>query len=242
MGLARTISLAVAAAIASPAGGQVSAEYDQGWFVFAEKKIEGFELKARTGWNAHKRPPFVSEVKCFGDNQDVVFTVNQSGGIELIASQFVADFEADGDRQSGTLLRDVLWLYIDGERYELRNIPAPSNRFANFSYPPVEPGIMLPVWRGTPSVRKSDSEPFRPLSSLYEQIVNAKKFEWRMKIPDPLVHDRNRGLTIDPKRRYRIDNAGLREAVEWCRRQVASPAARTLPADLLAKLSGGGDK
>lgn len=219
--------------VAAPA----NAGIEQGWFVFAENQIERFNLQARTGWVANDTPPTVNEVECTGDNESMMFTVNQAGGIQHISNQFIAGLDSRGRPRRGAYLGDVLWLNVDGDRYELRNIKTPDRRFTNFPYAPFDPGdqeIIL-VWSGTTSVRQSEAEPFRPISSIYEQIVKAKKIEWSMKVADPNIE---RDPDFSPGRRYRIDSSGLRSAVAWCRHQVAAPAARMLPADLLKKMTG----
>jgi hypothetical protein len=204
-------------------------------FVFAEHKIEEFELEAHTEWEGDGAPS-VRSVGCNGSNNDIDFYINQVGGIEGLRSRFLLDPDESGHRNHGRVLGDDLWLHIDGKKYEYRSIGYPGDRFLNYPYPPVKPVEIILVWRGTQSIRRNDAEPFRPLASIYEEMVNARKLAWGVKKLDPTVSDR--GPNPELKRRYRIDNTGLRQAVEWCRRQVASPAARTLPEAELARLLG----
>jgi hypothetical protein len=217
--------------LATPANGREGTER----FTFAEYRIEGFELEAHTEWEAVGAPS-VKKIGCNGSNNDVSFYINQAGGIEGLWSGFLMDPDEHGHRAHGRVLGDGLWLYVDGKRYEFRSIGAPEDQFLNYPYPPVEPHDIILLWRGTHSIRQSDTEPFRPLSSIYEKMVNTKKLAWGIKDPDSTVSDR--GPKLGSKRRYRIDNTGLKQAVEWCRRQVASPAARTLPEAELARLLG----
>ncbi|MBS0480590.1 MAG: hypothetical protein JSR96_00255 [Proteobacteria bacterium] len=214
--------------------GPALAQSVRGEFVFSETKIEGFKLEARTFWIADNTPPEIDTINCIGDNGDIRFEINQVGAIEMLNSQFLTDPDTKGRRDHGVYLDDQIWIYADNDRFELRHIGTANGRFHNFPYAKIdEPTEIILVWRGTRSVRRSEAEPFRPFAGYYEEFVDAKKLEWSMKSPDKSGH---RGANVTPGKRYRIDNKGLKSAAEWCRRAVASPAARTLPADLLERL------
>jgi hypothetical protein len=226
----------LSAGISSPMRAQ-SSRY-QSDFDFARTKIGNFELRAETeiGWAG--KEPFVAAIRCAGDNEHVQFTVDATGQLEQLRFTFLGSPEPDGDRPQIALLGDTLWLFVDGKRWEYRNIPM-QLRFTNFQYSPTPEGtIILPTWRGHQAVRASASGPFRNLRLIYGDIVRAKKIEWGFKSRNWNQVDRNVAENALPpgwqSRRYSIDHDGLSQAVEWCLRAVASDEARRLPAEILA--------
>ncbi|MBS0476963.1 MAG: hypothetical protein JSR28_17675 [Proteobacteria bacterium] len=206
----------------------------RGEFAFASSTIEGFALEAATLWSADRGRPQIENIVCRGDNQDLEFVVERNGRISVLHSQFLTDRVTNGHREHGAYLGDQLWLYIDQDRFELRNIGSPGRSFSNFPYVPNEQGEIILTWHGTVSVRRHESEAFRPLAGYYEQMVDARSLAWSLKQPDPLAH-REEGVKLG--KRYRIDNRGLKQAVAWCRQAVASPAAQIMPAELREQFS-----
>jgi hypothetical protein len=179
MGLA-TITVAMAVAAIS---GQAAAESaDRHEFTFERTKIGDFELNATTEIDWRDQVPFVRDISCTGDNQDISFVVDEAGKLERMRMAFLGLPEPDGDRPHITLLGDALWLFVDGKRYEYRNIRWPSERFTNYSYRPApKPEIVLPVWRGYQAIRASGSDPFINASAIYGDILRSTTLEWSFK-------------------------------------------------------------
>lgn len=226
----------VLAALLTVVHGGAKGAGETGKFDFAQANFANFEVRASSGWRSTGGPPFVDEIECGGGNGDISFGVDALGGIQLLYSQFLREPDEEGERERGAHLGDSLWLFVDQHRFEYRSIPAPNGRFLNYPYPPVEPPEeILLVWRGHHAVRRSDDEAFRPLSSIYEMMVEAKTLEWSLKQRDPTADPDE--FAVPPDHRFPIDNAGLGEAVEWCRRQVASTQALTLPAEILERFA-----
>lgn len=204
---------------------------------FAQAEIGGFELSAETEIDLDNGDPYIRNIACYASSEDISFSVGRDGQITWLRLSFNGEPDEDGNRSSLALLGDGIWLYIDGRRYEYRNIPTPSRRFANYEYPP-DPnasGIMLPVWRGYAGVRQQDTDPFMHMSRIYGELIAAERLEWGFKSRNWEHVDRNVAENRLPEgwetQRYPIQRAGLFEALEWCTRQVASEAATHLPAE-----------
>ena len=203
-------------------------------FEFARSRIGNFELRAETRvhWNADI--PMIESVSCWGSNEDIRFEIGPVGRLEHIAFSFNGLPDEDGDRPMLGLLGDEMWLYVDGIRYEYRNIPAPTAQVTNFSYP-VEQGerVVVVPWRGNHAVRAPNSRLFVDISRIQDELINARRLEWSFKSRNWQQVDRSEPSNRLPpgweRRRYRIDNARLKEAVDWCTEQVDSAAARSLP-------------
>lgn len=212
-------------------------------FDFAKAELDGFELKARTEVNWNDGQPYVDEILCEGASEDVLFEIEGDGNFRSLRLSFHGLPDEDGERADITYLGDTLWLYVDGRRYEYRNIGMPAPTFSNHIYPPdpnADREIIL-VWRGHQAVRALESDPFMHLSRLYSDLVGAKRIEWGYKSRNWRDVDRREPENQLPDgwetRRYPIKVAGLRGAVDWCTRQVASDAAKRLPADLAGEAS-----
>lgn len=208
-----------------------------GQFEFARTKIGAFEATAETTIDWHGDAPFVQDVNCFADNQDIRFIVGRTGEIKSLGFAFRGSPEPDGDRPEITLTGDALWLFVDGKRYEHRNISA-GERFTNYAYaPPPKDTVILPVWRGYRGIRTSETNAFVNMSLIYGDILRARKLEWAFKSRNWDQVDRSVPENALPKgwegRRYPIDNKGLKATVEWCAAAVASDASRRLPPQIL---------
>lgn len=221
----------------SVAVGQPGATLPQA-FDFAIAKLDGFELKAQTEINWHEGQPYVGEILCEGASEDVLFEVEGDGSFRSLRLSFHGLPDEDDERSDITLTGDALWLYVDGRRYEYRNIATPAPTFSNRSYPP-DPDperVILPVWRGHQAVRASESDSFMHLSRIYPDLIGAKKIEWGYKSRNWRDVDQREAENQLPDgwetRRYPIKTAGLQVAVDWCTRQVQSDAARAFPANL----------
>jgi hypothetical protein len=205
-----------------------------GQFEFARARFANFDVHASTGWRSTGGPPFVDEIGCWGSSSDMSFGVDAIGGIQFLSSQFLREPDEQGERERGAHLGDTLWLFVDRDRFEYRSIPAGNGRFLNYPYPPMgAPEEILPVWTGHSAIRRGDDEAFRPLSSIYELMVEAERLEWSLKERDPTAQ---LGEAPMPRgHRFPIENAGLRDAVAWCRLEVASAQALTLPAEIVER-------
>ena len=206
-------------------------------FEFAKTKLAKFELRAKTDIVWGERGPSISDITCFGDNQDISFVIDRSTKINFLRFAFRGPPASDGDREQITLLGDTLWLFIDGKKYEYRNIPY----VPTFTNHPLSPGspdeIVVMPWRGYQAVQVASGNGFVNLSRIYHEIMAAKRIEWAFK-------SRN-WKQVDPKvpgnvlpsgwqtRRYEINSRDLATAVDWCSRAVTSDNAKRLPPALM---------
>jgi hypothetical protein len=205
-------------------------------FEFAKGRVGKFELNASTQINWRDDAPFIGETSCYASNSDISFVVGNAAQIQWITFGFYGPPDHAGDRSQITLTGDRLWLFVDGRRYEYRNVPRLSDRFSNYPYPRAPDGsdaIILPIWHGYRAIRASATEPFMNMSVIYGDILRAKTLAWGFKSRDWKQVDRSVPENNLPRgwqrRRYRIDNEDLSAAVEWCARAVTSDAARRLP-------------
>jgi hypothetical protein len=201
-------------------------------FNFAKAKIGRFETTATTTLNWRDNTPRIQSISCVGDNGEIRFVVDRTGRLQQLQIGFVGP-SVNGNPEHLTLLGDALWLFVDGKRYEYRNIPI-EDRFANYSYPPAPAGtIILPDFRGYEGVRVLASEPFMNLARIYADIVKAKSLRWAFKSRNWKQVNRSVPENALPPgwqhQRYRIDNEKLNAAVDWCTKAVASERARDLP-------------
>ena len=213
-----------------------NAQRRPGSFDFAETKIARFEIKATTEIEWTAGAPYIAAINCEGGNEDVRFTVNQAGRVTSLDFTFDGPLGEDGDRESITALGDTLWLFVDRKKLEFHNVGTPTNRFLDYTYPPEEDREILLIWTGYRAVRTSVDGPLIDMTMFYNDIVTARKIEWGFKSRnwnDIAKSNPENALPVGwEKRRYRIANNGLREAVDWCSLQVQSDAARRLPAEL----------
>jgi len=206
-------------------------------FDYATAKIGKWELSATTevNWPDYGSELTVKNINCHGENGEITFDVDRSGGLRL-SVRFLGFADKNGNRDEITLLGDRLWLYIDGERWEFANIPARGSRFSNVEYPPPSSDDILPIWTGFQGVRKIETDPWRKFDSVIERMISARTVQWSFKSRDWKVVDSkgpgNRLPRDWNRTRYPVDNARLAEAVNWCARQVSSDAAYILPANL----------
>ncbi|WP_220128478.1 hypothetical protein [Sphingomonas sp. CGMCC 1.13658] len=203
-------------------------------FDFARTRLGSFELVAETTIRWRHDIPMIDSVQCRGDNGDIRFVIEQGGRLVSLSFSFAGQPDEEGNRGSLAYLGDELWLFVDGTRYEYRNISAPTNRFSNFTYPEA-PGdqIIVPVWRGYHAVRAPGSTTFIDISRIYEDLVKARRLEWGFKSRnwreiDPNVPE-NQLPNGWESHRYPINKKRLREAVDWCSEQVGSDVSRQLP-------------
>ncbi|MCW4462074.1 hypothetical protein OK349_10180 [Sphingomonas sp. BT-65] len=209
-------------------------------FDFATERSNGWDLKATTqvNWRQPGGLPTVTQIGCRGESPQFSFEMDSAGTLTSLRISFLGSPDEDGEREQITLLGDRLWLYIDGERWEYANIPLPSRQFSNLPYPESKPGEIILIWRGHQAVRRTESEPWRHVSRLYERLIAARKIAWSFKSRnwkdvDSSVPE-NRLPEGWNRVRYPVDNRGLGDAVTWCERQVASKAAFVLPDTLKA--------
>lgn len=233
--LAFSLMLLPSAAAAQPSGALPRA------FDFATAAQDGFKLKAWTEINWNDGQPYVGDILCEGWSEDASFEIEGSGNIRSLRLGFHGLPDEDGERSGITLTGDTLWLYVDGQRYEYRNIGMAAPTFSNHTYPPdpnPEREIIL-TWRGHHAVRASETDPFMHLSRIYSDLVSAKAIEWGYKSRNWNDVDQREPENRLPDgwetRRYPVKIAGLRAAVDWCTRQVQSDAARAFPANLQTK-------
>lgn len=202
---------------------------------FATTKIEGFEIDAKTSIQWADADPYIDEITCEGDNQEVSFTVNRQGAVSRLNFAFDSPPDKEGNRENLTYLGDTLWFFIDGKKFEFRNVGTPGNRFSNHIYKPRdgEGGEIILIWNGYQALKKFPDGPPMHISMFYKNIVDAGKVEWSFKSRNWTDLDQRNPKNALPAgwetRRYRIDNKGLRAAVDWCAMQVASEAAKKLP-------------
>lgn len=202
---------------------------------FASTTIGSFELQAETEIDLEDGQPYIGNVTCYAASEDISFSVDREGRLTWLHFSFVGETDEDGNRPDLALLGDGIWLYVDGHRFEYRNIGTPTRQFRDYEYraDPDDDGIMLPVWHGYQAVRERDSAPFMHMSRIYEQVIAARRLEWGFKSRDWKVVDRTVPGNQLPEgwetRRYPINKDRLIEALEWCTRQVVSEAAIALP-------------
>ena len=225
--------LATALAAASSAqAGMPSSDWPRE-FEFANTKIGNFELAAKTEIEWRGKTPHLADTLCTGDNDNIRFEVGQRAELRDLTIIFLGDSEPDGDRSHMTLLGDELWLFVDGKRFEFRRIPA-TETFINLKNLDSQAGgVMVMPWRGHSAVRSSNSAPFMNISRINGELISAQKIEWAFKSRNWTQVDRSESDNALPegwqKRRYAIDNQGLRAALDWCTREVASDRSRRLP-------------
>lgn len=207
-------------------------------FDFASSRSGAWELTATTDvkWPERAGPgqlPTVADIYCRGESPQFAFTMAGTGALSFLRINFLGAPDSEGEREQLTLLGDRLWLHIDGERWEYANIASRSRAFSNLPYPPPAERGMILVWSGFQAVRRTEKDPWIHLSRLYERLIGARKIEWSFKSRnwkdvDSSI-DENRLPAGWNTRRYPVDTRGLRDAVSWCARQVASDAAYVLP-------------
>jgi hypothetical protein len=208
-------------------------------FEFVSARIGEFDIRGHVGVAWRDAQPYVQSVECFGDNQDVRFSIDMLGRLDAVWLAFRGLPDEDGDRERIALTGDRLWLYIDGKRYEYANIEKSEGQFSNYKYPEYKPDYreIILVWRGHQSVRASDTDHFMHMSRIHSDIIRAKKLEWGFKSRNWEHVDHNEPENRLPDgwetRRYPINNGQLGQAIDWCTRQVASDAARMFPVHLL---------
>jgi hypothetical protein len=205
-------------------------------FEIARAKLGAFDLRARTRIDWRDGEPYIDDIDCVGDNQEIVFVVGRNAGIKSLNLLFPGPPEPDGDRTHITGIGggDTLWLWVDGKKYETQNISLKSDQFANFAYSPKHPPqFVIGQFRGYRAIRKAPSEPFQNISILYSDLLNARRLEWAFKSRNWEHIDRSVPENALPggweRLRYRIDNRRLKEAYEWCVKAVTSEDARRLP-------------
>jgi hypothetical protein len=201
-------------------------------FDFATDEIGSFHTVATTSIDWSNGEPRLQGVTCVGQNQDIRFVVDGTGRLQQLQVTFLR--EKSGDREGvSVLLGDSLWLFVDGKRFEYRNVSV-TDRFANYRYVSSPAGtIILADFRGYQGVREHASDPFMNLSRIYSDIVRAKSLRWAFKSRNWNQVDASVPENALPRgwqhRRYRIDNEHLKGAVDWCTSAVASDRAQYLP-------------
>ena len=216
---------------------QAASQADE--FEFARTNLANFELRAKTDVVWGERGPSIADVTCFGDNQDISFVVDRSTKINFLRFAFRGPSASDGDREQITLLGDTLWLFIDGKKYEYRNIPY----VPTFTNRPLSPApasadeIVILTWRGYQAVQPASGNGLIDLSRIYHDIMAAKRIEWAFKSRNWKQVDQKVPDNALPSgwqtRRYKIDTRDLDKAVAWCSRSVTSDEAKRLPPALM---------
>jgi hypothetical protein len=198
---------------------------------FAKASLGNFELEAVTEVSRDGDHPEIGDIRCEGYSSDFGFLVGREGDIRSLWISFHGLQDEDGERADLTLLGDAVWLYVDGRRYEHRNIGTPTSQFSNYRYPPdphAAEEIIL-TWRGYKAVRASEADPFMHMSRIYGELVAAKTLEWGFKSRNWSDVDRREPENALPQgwqtTRYPIQNEHLADAVKWCTAQVASEIA-----------------